>query len=169
MSQFTEFINQKSPLKPHELTASILNFESTLTGITPFTNESNEDPNNTIQLQNLCENLIMKEPRFSVARARTFFDRYCFFSWTRQTQTITYTQKLLPPWTRHTHTHRCYYLRGLGKHTHIYTHRCFYLRGLGTNTHTQMLLPPWTRKSCARERTHTRTHAHTDNTYRHQC
>ena len=45
--------------------ASILNIESTLTGIKRHTNGSNDDPNNTIQCQRLYEYQIMKEPTYN--------------------------------------------------------------------------------------------------------
>ena len=38
------------------------------TGIKLLINWSNDDPNNTIQLRNLCENKLMKEPRISKFR-----------------------------------------------------------------------------------------------------
>ena len=54
-------------------TASKSNVESTLTRTKLLTNRSNNEPNNTIQLRNLYEHQIMKEPRISIARAKIFF------------------------------------------------------------------------------------------------
>ena len=56
-------------------TASNSKIGSTLTRMIPLTNRSNHEPTNTIQLQNLFENQIMKEPslRISVARVENIF------------------------------------------------------------------------------------------------
>ena len=56
-------------------TASNSKIGSTLTRMIPLTNRSNHEPTNTIQLQNLFENQIMKEPslRISFARVENIF------------------------------------------------------------------------------------------------
>ena len=74
-------INQKSQLKfmNHLHPSWMLKLESTLIRIKPLTNGSNDDPNDTNQLRNLNKIQIMKEPRISVARARTFWTIFDLF------------------------------------------------------------------------------------------
>ena len=52
-------------------TASNLIVESTSTRAKQLTKKSNKESNITIQLRNIHENQIMKEPRISVERAET--------------------------------------------------------------------------------------------------
>ena len=54
-------------------TALNSNVESTLSITKQLTDWKNNEPNNTIPLQNLYKNQIMKEPRISVTLAGTFF------------------------------------------------------------------------------------------------
>ena len=54
-------------------TALNSNVESTLSIPKQLTDWKNNEPNNTIPLQNLHKNQILKEPRISVTLAGTFF------------------------------------------------------------------------------------------------
>ena len=57
-------------------TALNSNVESTLSITKQLTDWKNNEPNNTIPLQNLHKNQIMKESRISVTLAGTFFDHF---------------------------------------------------------------------------------------------
>ena len=77
MSQSIKSIDQQTLLRSSSLfmnqTVSNSKVESTSTWTIPLTNRSNDEPNNTIHFRNPYENQIMKEPRISVARRKTFF------------------------------------------------------------------------------------------------